>query len=35
MAKAVVSLATGMEDPEKVMVAFLVAVGPPRPDAKP
>jgi predicted peroxiredoxin len=25
--KAVVSLATGMEDPEKVMVAFLVAVG--------
>jgi predicted peroxiredoxin len=26
-AKAVVSLATGMEDPEKVTVAFLVAVG--------
>ena len=26
-AKAVVSLSTGMEDPEKVMVAFLVAVG--------
>jgi predicted peroxiredoxin len=25
--KAVVSLATGMEDPEKVTVAFLVAVG--------
>jgi predicted peroxiredoxin len=25
--KAVVSLITGMEDPEKVMVAFLVAVG--------
>jgi predicted peroxiredoxin len=25
--KAVVSLATGLEDPEKVMVAFLVAVG--------
>jgi predicted peroxiredoxin len=25
--KAVVSLATGMEDPEKVMIAFLVAVG--------
>ncbi len=25
--KAVISLATGMEDPEKVMVAFLVAVG--------
>jgi predicted peroxiredoxin len=27
MAKAVVSLTTGLEDPEKVMVAFLVAVG--------
>jgi predicted peroxiredoxin len=27
MSKAVVSLTTGMEDPEKVMVAFLVAVG--------
>jgi predicted peroxiredoxin len=27
MAKAVISLSTGMEDPEKVMVAFLVAVG--------
>jgi predicted peroxiredoxin len=26
-AKAVVSLTTGMEDPEKVMVALLVAVG--------
>ena len=25
--KAVVSLATGLEDPEKVMVAYLVAVG--------
>ena len=25
--KAVVSLSTGMEDPEKVMIAFLVAVG--------
>jgi predicted peroxiredoxin len=25
--KAVVSLCTGLEDPEKVMVAFLVAVG--------
>jgi len=25
--KAVISLATGMEDPEKVTVAFLVAVG--------
>ena len=25
--KAVISLTTGMEDPEKVMVAFLVAVG--------
>jgi predicted peroxiredoxin len=25
--KAVVSLITGLEDPEKVMVAFLVAVG--------
>jgi predicted peroxiredoxin len=25
--KAVVNLATGMEDPEKVMIAFLVAVG--------
>jgi predicted peroxiredoxin len=25
--KAVVSLATGLEDPEKVMVAFLVSVG--------
>jgi predicted peroxiredoxin len=25
--KAVVSLATGLEDPEQVMVAFLVAVG--------
>lgn len=27
MSKAVVSLITGMEDPEKVTVAFLVAVG--------
>lgn len=27
MAKAVISVSTGMEDPEKVMVAFLVAVG--------
>jgi predicted peroxiredoxin len=27
MSKAVVSVSTGMEDPEKVMVAFLVAVG--------
>jgi predicted peroxiredoxin len=27
MHKAVVSLATGLEDPEKVTVAFLVAVG--------
>ena len=27
MAKAVISLATGLEDPEKVTVAFLVAVG--------
>ena len=25
--KAVISLATGMEDPEKVMIAYLVAVG--------
>lgn len=25
--KAVISLATGMEDPERVMVAFLVALG--------
>jgi predicted peroxiredoxin len=25
--KAVISLATGLEDPEKVMVAFLVAIG--------
>src|SRR2546428_11530105 len=25
--KAVISLITGMEDPEKVMVAFLVALG--------
>jgi predicted peroxiredoxin len=25
--KAVVSLVTGMEDPERVMIAFLVAVG--------
>jgi hypothetical protein len=25
--KAVISLATGLEDPEKVTVAFLVAVG--------
>ncbi len=25
--KAVISLATGMEDPEKVMIAFLVSVG--------
>jgi len=27
MAKSVISLSTGLEDPEKVMVAFLVAVG--------
>jgi predicted peroxiredoxin len=27
MHKAVISLATGLEDPEKVTVAFLVAVG--------
>ena len=27
MSKAVISLATGKEDPEKVTVAFLVAVG--------
>ena len=27
--KAVISLTTGLEDPEKVMVAFLVASGPP------
>jgi predicted peroxiredoxin len=27
MSKAVISLTTGMEDPEKVTVAFLVAVG--------
>lgn len=27
MGKAVVSLTTGLEDPEKVTVAFLVAVG--------
>lgn len=27
MGKAVVSLTTGLEDPERVMVAFLVAVG--------
>jgi predicted peroxiredoxin len=27
MTKAVVSLSTGMEDPEKVTVAFLVSVG--------
>jgi predicted peroxiredoxin len=27
MSKAVVSLSTGMEDPEKVMIALLVAVG--------
>lgn len=26
-AKAVVSLSTGLEDPEKVTVAYLVAVG--------
>jgi len=26
-AKAVISLITGMEDPEKVMIAFLTAVG--------
>jgi hypothetical protein len=26
-AKAVISLTTGLEDPEKVTVAFLVAVG--------
>jgi len=26
-AKAVISLATGLEDPEQVMVAYLVAVG--------
>jgi hypothetical protein len=26
--KAVISLTTGLEDPEKVTVAFLVAVGP-------
>jgi predicted peroxiredoxin len=25
--KAVISLSTGLEDPEKVTVAFLVAVG--------
>ena len=25
--KAVINLSTGMEDPEKVMIAFLVAVG--------
>jgi len=25
--KAVISLATGLEDPEKVMIAFLVALG--------
>jgi predicted peroxiredoxin len=25
--KAVISLSTGLEDPEKVAVAFLVAVG--------
>ena len=25
--KAVISLATGLEDPEKVMIAYLVAVG--------
>ena len=27
MAKSVISLSTGLEDPEKVVVAFLVAVG--------
>lgn len=27
--KAVISLSTGLEDPEKVTVAFLVAVGAP------
>ena len=27
MSKAVISLTTGLEDPEKVLVAFLVAVG--------
>jgi predicted peroxiredoxin len=27
MSKAVISLTTGMEDPEKVTVAFLVAIG--------
>lgn len=27
MAKAVISLTTGLEDPEKVTIAFLVAVG--------
>ena len=27
MSKAVISLTTGLEDPEKVVVAFLVAVG--------
>jgi len=29
MGKAVISLTTGLEDPEKVTVAMLVAVGPP------
>lgn len=32
--KAVISLSTGLEDAEKVTVAFLVAVGPPRPGAR-
>ncbi len=33
--KSVISLTTGLEDPEKVMVAYLVAVGPPSRDDPP
>lgn len=31
MSNAVISLSTGLEDPEKVTAAYLVAVGPKRP----
>ena len=33
--KAVVSLTTGLEDPEKVTVAFLVAVARPSSNGRP
>ena len=33
--KAVISLTTGLEDPEKVTVAFLVASVPPNPAGRP